>query len=139
MMLITAPFSVPKPVVTVIAFGSTLSTLPPSLPAIQVIMPGYRLSQPGMNRPCLEKVSLASSTRIFDFGLCAFRYQAIMLTRSYGPGGQRNGLAGGATITVPPSAIASSCLRSRAVCGPAFQACGITVLAACSLQPGTPA
>src|SRR5687767_9780217 len=47
----------------------------------------------------------ASRTISFDFGFCAFRYQAIWLMRSYGPGGQRYATGGTVRTTTPPSAI----------------------------------
>src|SRR5215212_10677949 len=73
MRLTTSPFWLPKPHFTVIAAGSTLSTLPPSLPAIQAIMPGNSCSHAAWNSPCFEKLSLASNTRIFDLGFLALK------------------------------------------------------------------
>ncbi len=55
-----------------------------------------------------------------------------MLARSGGPGGQRKGIGGGLMMAVPPLGMAWSCFCSSNVCGPAFQACGITGLAASS-------
>ena len=54
----------------------------------------------------------------------------MRLARSYGAGGQRYRPEGGEMITTPPSSMAASWRRNRAVCGPAFQAWGIRWLAA---------
>src|SRR5262245_15587429 len=54
MTLTTSPCWLPKPLVTVLACASTFSTLPPSLAAIQAIIPGNSDSHAGMNSPCLE-------------------------------------------------------------------------------------
>ena len=70
-------------------------------------------------------------------GLCCWRYAAIRLMRSYGPGGHRYGLGGIVSATRPPDGSSASRARSSAVSGPGLQAAG-NRLAAASFQPSIP-
>ena len=130
MTLATAAWCAPKSVCTVLLAASTPVTLPPSDSDTHSSSPGYSCAQAAWNSRCLLNTSLASSTSSFDFGLCVFKCHAIRLARSYGPGGQRYGLAGTAMTTRPPSGIACNWSRNSKVCGPAFQACGMRAAAA---------
>ena len=128
----TSAFAVPPPALMLIAAGSTPMTAPPLDSGTRSSRPGYSPAQACSNSACPLNRSLASSTSTLLRGLLPLRYHATRLARSYGPDGLRYGSAGTLITTVPPSGIARSCSRSRIVCSPGFQACGIRTVAAWS-------